>query len=105
MEPIEILRAIIGIGNEAPRYGPFDQIDNDGAPKLWEGDDDDALEMVRNGEKLLITNAEGEEWEGSDSAEETQLVRDALGDEPFTLTTFATATEYGNAEEQLEAAE
>jgi hypothetical protein len=31
-DPIAILRAIIGNANEAPRFGPFDQIDNSGQP-------------------------------------------------------------------------
>jgi ParB/RepB/Spo0J family partition protein len=75
--------------------------------RITYGDDDDTLEIVNEGERLLVTNTEGEEWDGFDAAEQIQLVRDGIGDEPFTITTIATATEYGAAEagEELEAAE
>jgi len=50
---IEILRSIIGNANEAPRFGPFDQIDNTGEPYQSEA----FAKALERGRKYLAGNS------------------------------------------------
>lgn len=75
------------------------------AVRVEMGDDNGSLELIRAGEQLIVTNDEGESWEGFDVAEQVEVIRDAIGEHAFTLTVFDTATEYGgDAELESEAA-
>lgn len=52
----EALRSIVGIAHEAPQYGPFDQIDNDGDPYQSEAFEK-ALEKGRAALHATLTGA------------------------------------------------